>query len=210
MLELYPGTDFDYEDIIIGIVDGKDIKRPAKFNLSAHFVPVAGKVNISLPGDKWVVNTESAYDTQKQQYYLPVRIDGFDVNYRNFDHIELQYKLSTQGDKDWVNICSFYKDSLLLSKATGECEYIKDDGHIIATFWGESDPVEQQYDLRAVNYCRYGNGYLTRSSNVLTGVKDTRRPRPSARPSLRTASWTSAMTSCCASLSPLLATTSAT
>ena len=177
VLELYPGTDFDYEDIIIGIVDGKDIKRPAKFNLSAHFVPVAGKVNISLPGDKWVVNTESAYDTQKQQYYLPVRIDGFDVNYRNFDHIELQYKLSTQGDKDWVNICSFYKDSLLLSKATGECEYIKDDGHIIATFWGESDPVEQQYDLRAVNYCRYGNGYLTRSSNVLTGVKDTRRPR---------------------------------
>ena len=64
-----------------------------------------------------------------------------------------------------------------MSKATGECQYIKDDGHIIATFWGESDPVEQQYDLRAVNYCRYGNGYLTRSSNVLTGVKDTRRPR---------------------------------
>ena len=177
VLEVYPGTDFDYEDLVVGLVDGKDFRRPTKLNLSAHFVPVAGKVNISLPGDKWVVNTESAYDAQKQQYYLPVRIDGFDVNYRNFDHIELQYKLSTQGDKDWVNICSYYKDSLLLAKATGECKYIEDDGHIMATFWGETDPTEQQYDLRAVNYCRYGNGFLTRSSNVLTGVKDTRRPQ---------------------------------
>ena len=177
VLEVYPGSDFDYEDLIVGIVDSKDFRRPTKLNLSAHFVPVAGKVNISLPGDKWVVNTESAYDAQKQQYYLPVRIDGFDVNYRNFDHIELQYKLSTQGDKDWVNVCSYYKDSLLLAKATGECKLIENDGHIMATFWGEADPVEQQYDLRAVNYCRYGNGFLTRSSNILTGVKDTRRPQ---------------------------------
>ncbi|MBP5375524.1 MAG: hypothetical protein J6Y38_04235 [Bacteroidaceae bacterium] len=176
VLEIYPGTDFDYEDIVVGVIDGKDTKRPQNLNLSAHFVPVAGKVNISLPGDKWVVNTESAHDSQRQQYYMPVRIDGFDVNYRNFDHIELQYKLSTQGDKEWVNVCSFYKDSLLLAKATGECRLMEDDGRIMATFWGEADPVEQQYDLRAVNYCRYGNGFLTRSSNVLTGVKDTRRP----------------------------------
>ena len=177
VLELYPGTDFDYEDLVVGIVDSKDFNRPTKLSLSAHFVPIAGKVNISLPADKWVVNTESAYDAQKQQYYLPVRIDGFDVNYRNFDHIELQYKLSTQGDKDWVNVCSYYKDSLLLAKATGECKFIENDGYIMATFWGETDPTEQQYDLRAVNYCRYGNGFLTRSSNVLTGVKDTRRPQ---------------------------------
>ncbi len=177
VVEVYPASDFDYENLVIGIVDANDFYRPSELKLSAHFVPTAGKVNISLPGDKWVVNTESAYDAQKQQYYLPVRIDGFDVNYRNFDHIELQYKLSTQGDKDWVNVCSYYKDSLLLAKATGECKFIEDDGHIIATFWGETDPTEQQYDLRAVNYCRYGNGFLTRSSNVLTGVKDTRRPQ---------------------------------
>lgn len=176
VVEIYPGTDFDYEDIVVGVIDSRDVNRPQKLNLAAHFVPVAGRVNISLPGDKWVVNTESAYDTKRQQFYLPVRIDGFDVNYRNFDHIELQYKLSTQGDKEWVNICSYYKDSLLMARATGECRLIEDDGRIMATFWGEADPVEQQYDLRAVNYCRYGNGFLTRSSNVLTGVKDTRRP----------------------------------
>ena len=176
-LEVYPSNEYDYDDIQVGIKDPLDVSRSWNCNLSAHFVPVAGKVNISLPGDKWVVNTESAYDSQRQQYYMPVRIDGFDVNFRNFDHIELQYKLSTQGDKDWVNVCSYYKDSLLMSKATGERHLIEDDGRIMATFWGESDPIEQTYDLRAVNYCRYGNGFLTRSSEILTGIKDTRRPQ---------------------------------
>ena len=176
-LEVYPGTDYDYEDLQLGIKDPLDVNRWWTCTFSAHFVPVAGKVNISLPGDKWVVNTESQYDSDRQQYYMPVRIDGFDVNYRNFDHIELQYKLSTQGDRDWVNVCSYYKDSLLMAKATGECKLIEDDGKIMATFWGEADPIEQQYDLRAVNYCRLGNGFITRSSNILTGVKDTRRPQ---------------------------------
>ena len=176
-VEVYPGTDYDYDDLQLGIKDPLDVKRWWNCTISAHFVPVAGKVNISLPGDKWVVNTESAYDSKRQQYYMPVRIDGFDVNYRNFDHIELQYKLSTQGDKDWVSVCSYYSDSLLYSKASGERQMIVDDGRIMATFWGESDPTEQSYDLRAVNYCRYGNGYLTRPSNILTGVKDTRRPQ---------------------------------
>ncbi len=176
VLEMTPGADFDYENIVIGVVDPNDLNRAATLKLSAHFVPTAGKVNISLPGDKWVVNTESPYSAERDMYYMPVRIDGFDVNYRNFDHIELQYKLSTQGDKEWVNVCSYYNDSTLMAKATGECRLIG-DGPIMATFWGEEDPVEQQYDLRAVNYCRYGNGFLTRSSNILTGVKDTRRPQ---------------------------------
>ena len=176
-VEVMPGADFDYDSLVIQLYDRDDITRVFSCNLSAHFVPTAGKVNISLPGDKWVVNTESQYDSERQQYYMPVRIDGFDVNYRNFDHIELQYKLSTQGDKEWVNVCSYYKSDSLMARATGVCQLIEDDGHIMATFWGEADPIEQQYDLRAVNYCRYGNGYLTRSSNILTGVKDTRRPQ---------------------------------
>ena len=176
VLELYPSSDFDYENIGISIIDTSDPLREQVCYISAHFVPAAGKVNIAAPGDKWVVNTESSYDSNKQQYYLPVTIDGFDVNYRNFDHIELQYKLSNKGDNDWVNVCSFYKDPDLMAKATGECKLIEDDGKIVATFWGESDPIEQEYDIRAVNFCRYENGYLTRSSNILSGIKDTRRP----------------------------------
>lgn len=176
-VEIYAGSEFDYENIGIGLFDPNDPTRRQLCYLSAHYVPTAGNVHITLPGNKWVVNTESAYDGERQQYYMPVQIDGFDVNFRNFDHIELQYKLSTQGDNDWVNVCSFYNDSTLMAKASGVCEMIENDGHIIANFFGEKDPIEQNYDLRAVNYCRYGNGFLTKSSEVLTGIKDTRRPQ---------------------------------
>ena len=109
-LELYPGKEFDYNDLTLCLYDPEDANRVFSCKFSAHFVPTAGKVSVSTPGNNWVMNTESPYDGKRQAWYMPVRIDGFDTNYRGFDHIELQYKLSTQGDKDWVNVCSFYKD----------------------------------------------------------------------------------------------------
>ena len=185
-VEVYAGAGYDYEDLGIVFKDPSDFFHAWVANLSAHFVPSAGPVNISKPGDKWVVNTESAYDGEKQLYYLPVHIDGYDVNFRNFDHIELQYKLSTQGDKDWVNVCSYYpntdKGKELMALASGERRLMENDGFIDANFYGETDPIEQYYDLRAVCYCRHGNGYLTRSSNILSGIKDTRRPQAFGTP----------------------------
>ncbi len=175
-IEVYPGQEFDYNDLTLCLYDPDDAARVFDCKFSAHFVPTAGKVNISSPGDKWVVNTESPYDGKYKAWYMPVRIDGFDTNYRGFDHIELQYKLSTQGDKDWVSVCSYYADKELMAKASGVTDTIPENGAIIAQFYGETDPIEQYYDIRAVNYCRHGNGFLTRSSQVLTGIKDTRLP----------------------------------
>lgn len=173
-IEVYPGTEFDYNDLALCLFDPDDPNRVITTTFSAHFVPTAGKVNISSPSNNWVMNTESSYDGNV--WYMPVRIDGFDTNYRGFDHIELQYKLSTQGDKDWVNVCSYYADKSLQEKASGVTDTIPNSGTIIAKFYGETDPVEQYYDLRAVNYCRHGNGFLTGCSPVLKGIKDTRRP----------------------------------
>ncbi len=180
-VEVYAAADYDYEDLGISIMDNDDVKHIETVNLSAHFVPAAGPVNISAPGDKWVVNTESAFDGERNLYYLPVHIDGFDVNFRNFDHIELQYKLSTQGDRDWVNVCSYYANTdegrALMELASGEKQLMKNDGFIDVNFYGENDPIEQHYDLRAVCYCRHAGGYLTRPSNIISGIKDTRRPQ---------------------------------
>ncbi|MBQ8466178.1 MAG: hypothetical protein IJ546_00615, partial [Prevotella sp.] len=185
-VEVYAGAEYDYDDLGITLYDDEDVYHTWTVSLSAHFVPVAGSVNISKPGNNWVVNTESSYDKERQIYYLPVHIDGFDVNFRNFDHIELQYKLSTQGDKDWVNVCSYYPDTdegrELMALASGEKQLMKNNGFIDANFYGENDPVEQYYDIRAVCYCRHGSGYLTRSSNILSGIKDTRRPQPFGTP----------------------------
>ena len=175
-VELYPATDFDYEDITFCLMDPDDNARVFECQISAHFIPSAGKVKVSVPSNNWVMNTESPKDGDRQAYYMPVRIEGFDVNWPNFDHIELQYKLSNQGDKDWVNVCSYYADKQLQLKASGVTDTIPTSGIIVAPFYGETDPVEQYYDIRAVTYCRHAGGYLTGSSEVLKGIKDTRRP----------------------------------
>ena len=176
-ITVYPGDDFDYEDLAISLMDPEDSKRVFTTKFSAHFIPSAGDIKVTVPGDNWVVNTESPYDSKRKAWYMPVRIEGFNVNGRGFDHIELQYKLSTQGDKDWVNVCSYYADRSLMAKASGVTDTIPNNGIIVAPFYGETDPVEQYYDLRAVVYARHAGGFLTASSPILSGIKDTRLPR---------------------------------
>ena len=175
-ITVYPSKAFNYEDLSISLKDPEDAGRVFTQKFSAHFVPTGGKVKISVPSNNWVMNTESPYDGKRKAHYMPVRIEGFDINWPNFDHIELQYKLSTQGDKDWVNVCSYYADKELRSKASGVTDTIPNSGVIVASFYGENDPVEQHYDIRAVTYCRHAGGFLTGSSEVLTGIKDTRLP----------------------------------
>ena len=176
-LEVYAGTEFDYEGLKLGLMSCSDpdhIWEEATFDV--HFLRQAGPVNISSPGDKWVMNTYASQD-DKRGWFIPVTIDGFDKHQHNFDHIEFQYKESQRGDDSWTNLCSFYADSLLMTKASGEREMIPENGNIVTNFYGEGTVMEKAYDLRAVLFCRNGNEFLTTSSKILSGVKDTRRPQ---------------------------------
>ncbi len=181
-ITVYPSKAFDYEDMAICLMDPEDNSRVFTQKFSAHFIPTSGKVKVSVPSNNWVINTESPFDGKRKAYYMPVRIEGFDVNWPNFDHIELQYKLSTQGDNDWVNVCSYYQDRELQKKASGVTDTIPSSGVIVAPFYGEVDPIEQYYDIRAVTFCRHAGGYLTGASEVLKGIKDTRRPETFGTP----------------------------
>ncbi len=176
-ITVYPSDDFDYENLGISLMDPDDPSRVFTANFSAHFIPSAGNVTVTTPSDHWVVNTESPYDGKRKAWYMPVRIEGFNVNGRGFDHVELQYKLTTQGEKDWVSVCSYYANDSLRAKASGVTDTIPENGIIVAPFYGEVDPVEQYYDLRAVVYARHAGGFLTNASPILTGIKDTRLPR---------------------------------
>jgi len=175
------GTVHDYEDVELLFMPVCDWEKQnytaaSSLKLSVHFTPTAGDVNISSPRANWTMNTLSAKDSIG--YYVPVVIDGYDVNYKNFDHIELQYKLTDESDDDWVNLCSFYANDSLYTRASGNKKMIDNySGTITYPFYGERDPMEQKYDLRAVNYCKYGNSFVTKTSSVLSGVKDTRLPR---------------------------------
>ncbi len=180
LVQVYAGEGYDFENISLSLVSPCMVNTKGQCTFSVHYMPVACPVSISAPHDKWIMNTLSPQDSAG--WYLPVVIDGFDVNYRNFDHIEFQYKLTTQSDEAWVNLCSYYANDSLYERASGTKAMISGGRIENIRFYGERDPMEQQYDLRAVAFCRHGNGFITRPSAVMRGIKDTRVPRVFGKP----------------------------
>ena len=175
-LEVYAGEDFDYENLKLGLISLNDVQCVQEVAFSVHYLHDAGFVEISVPGDKWIMNTDAPFD-KKHGWYMPIIISGFDKNQKNFDHIEFQYKESTRGDDYWTNLCAFYADSTLYNQATGTNEMIPENGNIVTKFYGDGTVMEKAYDLRARLYCRNGNSFITSDSKVLSGIKDTRRPQ---------------------------------
>lgn len=174
-LEVYRGQGYDFEDIELVLRNTCDANNLTKIKLAVHYIPSSCDVKISSPTDKWVMNTLSPRDTIG--YYIPVVIDGFDTNWENFDHIEFQYKLTTDPDEKWVNQCSYYADPERMAECSGNHALIESGRIDNIRFYGERDPMEQQYDLRAVSFTRHGTSFITKSSPVLTGIKDTRPPQ---------------------------------
>lgn len=175
VLEVGQGLTDDYENIRLALRSQCDPSVADTVSLSVHFVPSASPVSVISPQDKWVLNTNSAQD-ERGRYYMPVSIGGFDVNFRNFDHVELQYKQSTEPESRWTNLCSYYSTDSLFQLGSGTKAML--NGPVINhAFYGDSDPVELKYDLRAVTFSRLGNDFVTNASPVFSGIKDTRRPQ---------------------------------
>ena len=176
-MEVRAGEGFDYEGLTIGVMSPTDpVNTKELVSFDVHFLREAGGLAIATPGDKWVLNTNAQMDG-KRGWYIPVTINGFDRHQHNFDHIEFQYKESQRGDDSWTNLCSYYADAELMAKANGVRELMKENANITTEFYGEGWTMEREYDLRAVLFCRNGNDFLTTSSKVISGIKDTRRPQ---------------------------------
>ena len=173
-MQVRRGIVDDYEDLTIKLASTTCAAIGVMAKFSVHFLPEASPVNLAAPRDKWVMNTLSPRDSIG--YYLPVSIDGFNIHHKNFDHIEFQYKLSTENDDAWINQCSFYADDSLYNLATGNKAMIENGRIEPFRFYGERDPKELSYDMRAVCFCRHGSGFVTKASPVISGTKDTRPP----------------------------------
>ena len=178
-IEVEKGTADDYNLNFYLYLADCDRTR-TDMTLGVHFLPESSPVNIAQPRPNWVMNTLSPRDSTG--YYIPVEINGFDLHYKNFDHIEFQYKLSSESDERWVNLCSFYAEDSLYNLASGNKAMIENGRIPPFRFYGERDPMEQRYDLRAVSFCRYGSGYVHKASSVMSGVKDTRPPHVFGEP----------------------------
>lgn len=182
-IELTRGRKYDYEDInlVFSTSDGHlaDVKP-----IAVHFMPTSSPVRITSPTNNWTLNTNASQDSVG--YYMPIVVEGFDVTYQGFDHIEIQYKPTTKGDDSWVNLCSYYASDSLYQAATGNKAMITSGIINDFRFYGDRDPMEMKYDLRAVCFSRMGTDFVTRSSEVMTGMKDTRKPRIIGMPEPKT------------------------
>lgn len=158
-------------------------------SFSVHFIPSCSDVEIVKPSNNWTYNTKC--DTQKVdgvvKHYMPIEISGFDVNYTDFEHIELQYKSAAASDKEWVTLMYYYaKDSLTKQAVKNglNAQTIKpgDGGVISYKFFMDALP-DQKYDLRAVSYCNINNELFQNESQVVSGIKDMYNPRLFGTPS---------------------------
>ncbi len=137
---------------------------------SAHFIPTSTEVHFKSPGDNWTLNTEC--DAIDGEYYLPFTITDYDINWRGFDRIEVQYKPVSESQQ-WSVLRTFYKNEEDVTDPETE-EWINQNITMTANFFGDED---QRYDIRAVSYCEYAPGAMvTYESEVLSGIKDTKRP----------------------------------
>lgn len=191
-IEVYKGSVLDYENLQLVLESEcqpsgdadlfEDIADTLTF--SVYFTKSCTDVEILQPSDNWTYNT--ALDTTTLNgipgvHYMPVVLGGFDVNYSDFDHIEIQYKPASGSDDDYVTLASFYNDSALYKKAVEDGKTARmiqsSDGGKIMYNWFMDDLFDQQYDLRAVSVCNIANELIYNYSQPKRGLKDMYRPR---------------------------------
>lgn len=184
------GSVLDYENLTLYMLSYCNT-LPAKqarmdsCSFSVHFTPACSGIAIKSPGNNWVYNTEldSAVNpaSGKKELFLPIVLHEFDVNYDEFDHIEIQFKPSSDSESRWRKLQYFYKDSTALKAAVADGKDPNQvavcKGGVIHYNFFMDDLDDQQYDVRAVTFCRNGNEFVENYSDAITGVKDTYKPR---------------------------------
>ncbi|NDW13706.1 T9SS C-terminal target domain-containing protein [Bacteroides sp. 214] len=185
-LEVGKGTELDYPDLQLVLhsqcqyntLDFKD-NIGDTITIAAHFVPSCSDVHISQPSDKWTLydSTKFRLDGKADgDFCMPMLIDGYDTNYANFKCIRIMYKPSAASDNDWESVIEFYADEALREKAEGATEMIKKGGSFTYNLNMQKLP-DQKYDICAVSVCLQGTTEIETFSNIVSGVKDTYRPR---------------------------------
>ena len=182
-LAVYKGSvlNYDHLKLILSSQCQEEIADTVDFTV--HFIPSCSNVAIAKPSNNWTYNTNCATDSIDGvvKHYMPITISGFDVNYTDFEHIELQYKPASGSDNDWVALSYYYKDSVLAQKAVdnGFNAFVissEDGGNLYYNFYMDNLP-DQRYDIRAVSFCNINNQLYENPSEIVSGVKDMYNPR---------------------------------
>jgi hypothetical protein len=156
-LILHSQCQFDPTDDVADIAD--------TVSVSAHFIPACTEVNISAPGNNWLVNY-AARDT------LNIRIDGYDTQLSTFHKIDLQYK--PLASSQWITLHSYFKDAELMNQSQDQSKSLIGQATHLNYVWSMVSLPDRTYQIRAKSVCLDGSIF---ESNPLTGILDGKRPQ---------------------------------
>lgn len=173
------GTAYENRDIMVvmhstcqyqqGLSVEPDIVDTAFFSI--NFIPGCTDVELSRPGDQWVLN--NSFNNQ-----LELRAEGYDINYLNLDFIRFEYKQTSSPD--WLPLETYYKDSVILETNPDARLISRETAYSSYNLnLDEIDLPDGTYDLRAISNCQVAES----ESPVYTGVIDRINPHAFGVPS---------------------------
>ena len=154
---------YDYENIGIALQSScGDLESEVR--LTAHFVPSSS--DVALTADKSVLNT-TVGDV------LTLKVRDYDAQYENLKYIRVQYK--ALGDATWSTIPGqeYYVDDQYAASNTQELP----SGGVITVEFPMENYVDGTYQFRAQTATAHGNSEITKESEVITIVKDMKKPQ---------------------------------
>ena len=178
-LELRVGADsMKYENIQL-ILRSQCQYDPTDFvediadtiSLSAYFIPSCSDINVKVPLENFIVNTQSPM--VDGVYQLPIILDGYDANNMSLDRIEIQMK--QESESEWLIVQTYYTDPDEVNNPLTEAEFDRTKSEIKYNL--PMSRYDSRYQIRAVSVCIDGVGEIPTYSSVITGTKDTERPK---------------------------------
>ena len=151
-----------------------DIADTVSFGVT--FLPGCTDVSISQPIDNWILNQSSErISNSGSTNNLTIKLEDYDYNYYSLDNIILEYKESTASELEYDQIRNFKK---LENGDTLESNEQTLDLSNVTYHWDMQGIDDGDYDIRAYSDC----GGIRTYSDVISGHKDTRIPKPFGSP----------------------------
>jgi hypothetical protein len=151
---LHSQCQFDPTDDLEDIAD--------TVRISAHFVPTCTPVDITNPGNNWLVNS-SGNDA------LPVNIANYNIQHGTFEKIAFQYR--SQSTSNWNTAMMFFKNADDMAEYEGNAALI--DGDQVFYNWDVAALQDRNYVIRAAAMCVDESVAF---SDPLEGTIDRKRP----------------------------------
>jgi hypothetical protein len=156
---------YDYEDIEIVFASACDSRLYESVTISANFVPSCTEITLAAPIDNWLFNKEQAFNTDGTSNKMPIKVNGFDLNYNGFEKIDLQYRSVSSSSwtslKRYYSTQEFYDDAIL--NGEDNIELLNSNNPEINYLWDIVDQNLQDgdYEVRAVSTCTNDTQFIT-------------------------------------------------